>query len=104
MNESVEERPFQYFLVVGKKAVFVLILSLVSSYFRILFSVGPILLTIPSYLTFTVESQNVTINKTLTDESEVLKAQEAGYATYQTGNEGEWAMETEVPKYYMNIG
>ena len=104
MNESVEERPFQYFLVVGKKAVFVLILSLVSSYFRILFSVGPILLTIPSYLTFTVDSKNVTINKTLTDESEVLKAQEAGYPTYSTGNEGEWAIETEVPKYYMNIG
>ena len=46
----------------------------------------------------------VTINKTLTDESEVLRAQEAGYATYPTGNEGEWAIETEVPKYYMNIG
>ena len=69
----------------------------------ILFSVGPIFLTIPSYLTFTVDSQNVTISKTLTDESEVLQAKEAGYAINPTEIEGQWAMETQVPKYYMNF-
>ena len=69
----------------------------------ILFSVGPIFLTIPSYLTFTVDSQNVTISKTLTDESEVLQAKEAGYAINPTEIEGQWAMETEVLKYYMNF-
>ena len=64
-------------------------------------SVGPIFLTIPSYLTFAVHEKDIMINRTITDYSEVLRAQEDGNETYTTDKEGEWLVETQGLQYYV---
>ena len=64
-------------------------------------SVGPIFLTIPSYLTFAVHEKDIMINRTITDYSEVLRAQEDGNETYKTEKEGEWLVETQGLQYYV---
>ena len=68
-------------------------------------TVGPVLLTIPSYLTFTISDTTVPINVTLTDESEVEKAVEANFTVHSVvgtdENDPQWLMEANVTKYYM---
>ena len=41
------------------------------------------------------------INRTITDYSEVLRAQEDGNETYTTDKEGEWLVETQGLQYYV---
>ena len=65
------------------------------------FAVGPILLTIPSYLTFTIAAKDSVVNVTVTDETEVVRASEANLTVFSTDQNHTWLVETNFTKYYM---
>ena len=71
-------------------------------YDLILVSVGPVILTIPSYFTFTIKEHLDFYNETVgANDLELQNAMETNYTNYwQTGNDT-WLMKKNSTQYYM---